>query len=49
MNKLVLKEINRYKRNNIIKTCIAFTVVLMLLSGMLAKIVSGFVSVIISV
>lgn len=49
MNKLVLKEINRYKRNNIIKTCIAFVIVLMLLSGVLANIASGFVSVIVSV
>ena len=48
MNKIVLKEILRYKRNNIIKTCIAFTVVLMLLSGMLGKIVSGFVSILFS-
>lgn len=49
MNKLVLKEINRYKRNNIIKTCIAFIIVFILLSGMLAKVVSGFASVIVSV
>lgn len=49
MNRLVLKEINRYKRNNISKTCIAFVIVLMLLSGMLAKVVSGFASVIVSV
>lgn len=48
MNKLVLKEIRRFKRNNIIKTCIAFVTVLMLLSGMLAKIISDFVSVIVS-